>query len=1076
MRILAVRGADIASLERFAVELREEPLRSAGLFAIVGPTGSGKSTLLDALCLALYHQVPRLDGVSAQEAKVGGAFGEIGQNDVRNLVRRGRSTCFAECDFLGADGLEYRARWGWRSGKRAGSAPQEEVSLLRISDAQVLETRKEKCEAAVVALTGLTFGQFTRTVLLAQGRFAEFLRAKEGERAELLEKLTGTELYSRVSRAAFERGSREAASRRDLEARIAAVRILSEEERSGKERGLAGLDAELPGLERREAALRALAAVAAQWRTAVADLGDLSRKTESVNDAVRVALDAAAAAKGDLDAFLAGRAAREEEIDRAVSLDASLVEQEKAEKAAADRTESVQASLRGLEAEREGLESRLEAFREESGKLDEWLGSPGPARLAPVAHRWERCDELLGRALRAREERDAAREESRALEGRLAELEPGEADLARRIGISERELEGSDPTTLGELRAGCSARIEALSAARRSREIAGRMAELERIREGACGRVRELRERRPGLLGELDATRRLAEALRLSASESVERLRETLVEGCECPVCGSLRHPRGAGAATALRIALEGHEAERRRLETGLSGLDAELARKEAEESQAVRERDGLERERAGLRLPADLAARLEADEEDVDAELSAEEGECRAGIASADRSLGTWQRLAEMRQELSELAAVASSLRQRTEACGERRVRAEASFEEAAAQLDQLFGAPAWRANWEADPVRFRVGLVPKVEEFLAKALRREELEAEKDRIGPLLDAVVSRIPAARGEADRAIQARTREAERLEALRRERRELLDGREASVARERLRGREAELSRTLEALARESSSRSSEREAHAALLEERRRRERELSDRIAAEGAALLPAGEAAEGPGGTSVRLDASLAESASALAAARKESADLRAALDLDREEADRARGLREELERGGAELRRWAALSDAIGSADGKLFRVVAQRRTLEVLLEEANLELGRITTRYGLRAIPGTLHFGVVDADSFGELRPVHTLSGGESFLVSLALALGLSRLAGGEVRVESLFVDEGFGTLDPASLRSVMSALSGLHAQGRQVGVVTHVEEMKGQIPVQVEVVRTGPGRSSVVVRG
>ena len=100
----------------------------------------------------------------------------------------------------------------------------------------------------------------------------------------------------------------------------------------------------------------------------------------------------------------------------------------------------------------------------------------------------------------------------------------------------------------------------------------------------------------------------------------------------------------------------------------------------------------------------------------------------------------------------------------------------------------------------------------------------------------------------------------------------------------------------------------------------------------------------------------------------------------------------------------------------------------------------------------------------------------MRPVQTLSGGETFLVSLGLALGLSRMAGGDLSVETLFIDEGFGTLDGETLQGVMAALSGLHAQGRKVGLITHVEEMKEQIPVQVRVTKLGQGRSRVEVVG
>lgn len=141
-----------------------------------------------------------------------------------------------------------------------------------------------------------------------------------------------------------------------------------------------------------------------------------------------------------------------------------------------------------------------------------------------------------------------------------------------------------------------------------------------------------------------------------------------------------------------------------------------------------------------------------------------------------------------------------------------------------------------------------------------------------------------------------------------------------------------------------------------------------------------------------------------------------------------------------------------------------------------TLEVLLEEANLQLRSIAPRYSLIRLGSSMHFGVSDHESYQEVRPVQTLSGGESFLVSLALALGLSHMAGGELSVESLFIDEGFGTLDGETLQGVMAALSGLHAQGRKVGLITHVEEMKEQIPAQVRVVKLGQGASRIEIVG
>ena len=164
------------------------------------------------------------------------------------------------------------------------------------------------------------------------------------------------------------------------------------------------------------------------------------------------------------------------------------------------------------------------------------------------------------------------------------------------------------------------------------------------------------------------------------------------------------------------------------------------------------------------------------------------------------------------------------------------------------------------------------------------------------------------------------------------------------------------------------------------------------------------------------------------------------------------------------------------WSKLNEIIGSADGKKFRQIAQEHTLEVLLSYANIHLKVLTNRYKIERIPNTLGLQVVDLDMGDEIRTVYSLSGGESFLVSLALALGLASLSSSKLKVESLFIDEGFGSLDPNTLNVAMDALERLHNQGRKVGVISHVQEMTERIPVQIKVSKKASGRSKVEVVG
>jgi exonuclease SbcC len=168
--------------------------------------------------------------------------------------------------------------------------------------------------------------------------------------------------------------------------------------------------------------------------------------------------------------------------------------------------------------------------------------------------------------------------------------------------------------------------------------------------------------------------------------------------------------------------------------------------------------------------------------------------------------------------------------------------------------------------------------------------------------------------------------------------------------------------------------------------------------------------------------------------------------------------------------------QARPWQQLDALIGAADGSAFRKYAQQFTLELLIEEANAHLARLARRYRLTRGSEELGLLVVDLEMGEELRSVHSLSGGETFLVSLALALGLSSLASQRVRVESLFIDEGFGSLDADTLNTAMEALDRLQSQGRRVGVISHVAEMAERIGVQVRVRPAGAGRSMVEVDG
>ncbi|MBQ7584923.1 MAG: AAA family ATPase, partial [Desulfovibrionaceae bacterium] len=221
MRILNIKFQNLNSLVgKWEIDLTDPHFTNNGIFAITGPTGAGKTTILDAICLALYGRTPRLDHVSK------------GENEI---MSRQTGECQAEVTFevQGAKGPEqYRATFSQRRAHKKAHGdlqnPKHEIAL--VSSGALLETKLKEVEAKIIELTGMDFQRFTKSMLLAQGGFAAFLQAPPNDRAPILEQITGTEIYSRISAHVFERHRKEEEKLNILQAEISGIVLLEPKE------------------------------------------------------------------------------------------------------------------------------------------------------------------------------------------------------------------------------------------------------------------------------------------------------------------------------------------------------------------------------------------------------------------------------------------------------------------------------------------------------------------------------------------------------------------------------------------------------------------------------------------------------------------------------------------------------------------------------------------------------------------------------------------------------------------------------------------------------------------------------
>jgi exonuclease SbcC len=585
VRILAIRGKDLASLAgRFAVELESDPLASAGLFAITGPTGAGKSTLLDALCVALFDKTPRLHvrgGVPIGRADEDESM-RLPANDVRNLLRRGAGSGYAEVDFVGRDGRRYRARW---SVHRARNRPEgrlqaQSVVLEDLDTGEVVGGTKSETLDAIEARLGLTFDQFRRSALLAQGDFAAFLRANGGQRAELLERMTGTEIYGAVSMAAYRRHAEEKQRLEALHESIGRHAVLDDEEREALEKSRAAAAA---GVESAVTSLRA-SEKAVGWHQRAAALGEATEAAEARVRAGVQAWEESAADRIELAGVVAAqekRAAVQLADRAAAALDAATASATKlGEERDARRAEAAEwgAQLERVEREmavaRRQLYARLEArvadVESRRQRANQWIDAhPEIAHLAADWSRWESALERLAEAETRRGLVDARRpallEASRAARRALAEAA---SERKKAVGALEKARLESDKVD----RAAADKPLEQVR--RRIDDAVGQLDQLRRLARAAedaveaAARRDTARQNKSAAEERITAARARCNALTIEVAAATARSREAermldqmrlaqnldshrggLVDGEPCPLCGAEEHPWAADAS-----------------------------------------------------------------------------------------------------------------------------------------------------------------------------------------------------------------------------------------------------------------------------------------------------------------------------------------------------------------------------------------------------------------------------------------------------------------------------------------------------------------------------------------------
>lgn len=1124
MKFIKLEILNLASLDRAGGEVinfEEGALGESNIFSIVGPTGSGKSTLLDAICLALYNRAPRYPRKKGDKDKMEilgipdeGEKNRLSPKDCRNILTRGKKEGYSKLTFLANNGNVYRAEWYVEF--KTKNYSNAICSLYRLTSRKAKTEEEEVDWNKIPAIIGLDYEQFLRTVLIAQGTFANFLTASEDERYQLLEKLIGNEeIYTNIA-TRISKVKEEATcafneinayfgaidkdiikDKKDLDALTTRIDKLEEEERSAKTEllkiaeSLGWYDTE-ENLEKNITLYEGKLSDARNKLDEIKDDAERLALHDSTIEAVKLYDNAEKKQKeidgnkNELTSLSKMVAQKEAEIDKENSNLAKLKDEAQKASQTLEQQKPHINKARTLKGE---LESANTTVKEKQLAKSNAEGTLSKAKqdVDNNAAAIRKGEEMLQAA------KDALEKLKSVLQKKADELNEEAEKGEKALEDEQKKTEGKDSDTLQKTKDAAEKKKTDLNEAIRVRKGietgTKTISDLEK-------KNKELEERNKEIEDELkkvntESLTKEIETLRktctLMTSENWREHRASLHDGEECPLCGSTHHPYKSGETFEPVV----HE-----MEELISSKEDKLKKQNDKKLRLSNEKSQnagiLETNKSTIADTKEALRNLEDEwrvihSQHTDWPLESDNLEklkpsVEQDAADASNTLKEYNKAVKEVDRLREVKERAEKEANNFKTESTLKIKeAEKKQTECTTDLQTEKGKTA--------NLKEQLSEKDKNLSDATNALRKanEELEAKKQAIKKEIgnndpDVLEQSLTTAKDNADKAVKDKTETISNLNADLKELNGKIDSTNQTKA-ENISKRETSVNALTEWLASYNADKSHQQKLSVediALLAEAKDNWEEIRACLKERGDALTSAETTLKNETKAHTEHQQNKPILTKEELAARKKKLDARSITELVEAKAQMQRH-ESAIQQMGAMSRKkqdaetfmneWKEISDSIG-ADGKTLRKVAQCYPLHFLIAHANVEIRKFNSRYELQQVKNSLGIRVIDHDRADDIRDTTSLSGGETFIVSLGLALGLSSLSSRNISFENLFVDEGFGTLDPDTLATVIDSLAMLQtSQGKKVGVISHTDTMSERITTQIRIIKNGNSGSS-----